>query len=310
MSKQVTLLVICVLLFSNMDRLFSQETKSNVNAIVSGLNSRNMAKIEEAYNTLYPDDLNLRNQYRKDPHIKEAFWNAFVFLVPQPRLLSPKNKDVESPTLAMLMLSDMGQFKETRAIPYLLANIHDTGYALVLATMGESVVNPVLKYLANGDDPEKTGAAVALGQMLLDKSEPVLVTQWDPKEKKFKEYMKNIFSEDYEPTGEVRKKIKKALKIQLKMRSPIVKIHVLHAFSYVANEDDVADLEQIAKNDTYREKSTYFVREEAQKILDGMKAKKARSKPMAELQNSTSTIVRTSTEIINISLPQSTTAHQ
>ena len=123
--------------------------------------------------------------------------------------------------------------------------------------------------------------------MLLPKSEPERGRWWDVEKKVVVDSIPNRFPDDYEPVGKVRERIKIELKKQLAAKSSEGKEHILEAFRHVADESDVAELEQIAKTDTTKRGKDYIVRDAAQKILNEMKAKKVENSKTRELQQST-----------------------
>lgn len=275
--------IICTVFVFSISPMFiySQEQKDGITNVISGLRSQDEIKIEKAYLALIDKNREIKREYRNIPEINKSIWVAFTFLVPKPIDLRTGEGDESS--LALNLLYKMGDIKEQRATPYLLANIHDHGCDFVLAKMGDSVVYPVLEILANGNENQQRGAARTLEQMLRPKSKIEYADFWDAEKKVVTHSRPNPFFGDYEPNEKVREKIKVVLKEQLKRNDSKVKKHILDAFNYVADDGDVVELEQIAKVDTEKQGGRYVIRKRAQKILDKIKIKKTENNKLDRL---------------------------
>jgi len=270
------------LIFALSILVHSQETIDKRSEIISKLNSRNDALISEAYWLLVNDDMIVKPEYRGDAEIKNAVWNALRFLVPKP--VMTKSPESEGNSTADYLLYIVGDVRETRAIPYLIENIHFAGFQLSLARMGDEAVSPVLDMLQSENETKKLYATNVLEAMLEPKPEKIEVDYNDPVKGFSRKTIANSYHGLYEASGAARERIKQALKKQFKEGSLKLKISILAAYKYVADDaDDIRLLEDIAQNDTYKvrglearykNKYRFPFREEAQKALDYIKKKK------------------------------------
>ena len=280
--------------------VYSQETANIKLEIIDKCNSKNDALISKCYWLLVNDDGRVKPEYRDDVEIKNSLWNALKFLVPKPVVV--KSPDSEGNTTADYLLYIVGDVRETRAIPYLLENIHFGGFRDSLARMGDEAIVPVLKMFESGNEAEKQYATEILEKMVAPKPKEIVVGYRDPVNGFSHKTIANSDYGLYEASGEVREKIKVALKKQLYEKP--VNLSILSAYKYIADEEDVKFLENIAQNDTHKRrvmtrrvagtpeqiKEKYPLREEAQKALDLIKAKKTEMENnKADVQKSTTT---------------------
>jgi hypothetical protein len=277
----------------------SQETMGEKMEIVNKLNSKNEGMIFKGYELLVNDDGCVKLEYRNDSGIKDSLWNALRFLVPEPVMIKPVESETNS--TADYLLYVMGDVRETRAIPYLLKNFHILGFQFSLANMGDEAVPIVINMLESGNDAEKQRALYVLKTMLAPRPKEIEVGYKDPVKGFSHKIIPNSYYGLYEASGEAREKIKQALKKQLyqaKSLSTNLRESILAAYKYVADEQDVKLLEEIARNDPYkrggktgkrfRMRERFPIREEAQKALNNIRAKKANAQiPQEDLRKST-----------------------
>jgi hypothetical protein len=263
----------------------SQGATNKKMEIIRKLNSRNDEVIFKGYELLVNNDGRVIPEYRDDIKIKDSLWNALKFLVPEPAEIKPVESETNN--TADYLLYIMGDVRETRAIPYLMKNIHFGGFQDSLARMGDKAVDPALTMLESANMIDKEIAVRVLEAMLAPKPKEIKISYIDPVKGLSYKTIANSSCGLYEASGEAREKIKLALKKQLHMTP--VNLFVLSAYKYAADEEDIKLLEDIAHNDPYKkgvykrdaagtiykDQERYPFREEAQKALDYIRRKKS-----------------------------------
>lgn len=282
---KILVVIIWVYVFLPGIMVCSQEIVGKRVEITNNLNSKNDDAIFKGYELLVNNDGLVSPEYRNDVKIKNSLWNALKFVVPEPIVI--KSAESETNSTADYLLYIVGDVKETRAIPYLLKNIHIGGFRDSLARMGDEAIPPVLGMLESGDETKKLYAAEILQAMLEPKPKEIEVGYIDPVKGPSCKTIANTSYGLYEASGKAREKIKLALKKHVKEGSLKVKESALAAYKYVADEEDVKLLNDMAQNDTYRIRGArlkngerYPLREEAQKALDYIKEKKSAIYPL------------------------------
>jgi hypothetical protein len=259
---------------------YPNDLVSNKAEIVNKLSSKNEGTIFQAYEMLVDNNGRVKLEYRNDARIRNALWDAFRFLVPVPAEI--KSSESETNTTADYLLYVMGDVMELRATPYIMKNFYVSGFRDSLARMGDSAVPLVLKVFTTGGKDEKLNALDVLKTMLEPKPKEIAIGYDDPVKGLQRKIIANSEYGFYEAAGAVRDEIRKEIKKHLGQGDRELQLNTLGVYAYVAEEDDVAYLEGIAKNDPYKvrsfpptiNKSRYPFREAAQKALDNIEMKK------------------------------------
>jgi len=263
--KYVITGILTVFLFGLVANADSQEKESVKVKAVAMLGSKNEDTIEKGFWLIVDSNMRVKAEYRNDADIKKKVWEAFKFLSPNVGNLKPESS--EGTSSAEYLLKIMGDTRETRGIPYLIANIHVSACQYSLSRLGAPAIASLQEILSSGSELQKIGAARTLALMLEEKPKEIEI--YNLVDGKFvKQLSSNPNYGDYTATGKDRDKIKGVLRSQLGLKDSRVKEHVLRALYYVVDESDVGELERIANTDSYQEGGGYPVREAAKKSLD------------------------------------------
>lgn len=267
--------ILTVFLFGLAAKGYSQEKISVRAKAINMLDSKKEEMILKGFWLIVDNNMRVKSEYRDDVEIKKMVWDAFKFLSPNVVNLTPEGS--EGGSAAEYLLKIMGDTREIRAMPYLIANIHVSGCQYSLSRLGAPSIPYLQEALSSGSELQKIGAARTLALMLEEKPKEIEI--YNLVGGKFlKQLSSNPNYGDYAAAGKDREKIRGILKSQLGLKDSRVKEHVLRAFYYVVDESDAAELERIVNTDSYKEGGGYPVREAAKKSLDKIKSIKGQSK--------------------------------
>lgn len=136
----------------------------------------------------------------------------------------------------------MGDFKETRALPYLLNNVgRRTNILISLAVMGEPTVEPMLKRLQTEDEK---GAALQFFEILFSTKTPTLI--------RGNKIVANPYASTYTPQGAVKGKIIQALKQGLSDPNNTFIRETISVLRLVNEPKDKSLLDEAEKRDPHR----------------------------------------------------------
>lgn len=206
------------------------------------LKGNDLAKQSDALDIMVHNGGRVKEIY-KTREIKEALYDLLV------KIAKPTDSfyktEIPAAPLPIQIMAVLGDFGETRAIPYLLNNLtNGWGIVLSLALMEPPVIKPMLAKMQNGDSRERA-VACDYFKVLFSTKTPTLVRR--------DKTIVNPYAGIYTPQGEEREEIRTALKQALKddkMRRTLnCSITVLRL---IGNPEDNSLLEEADKKNPYR----------------------------------------------------------
>lgn len=204
--------------------------------IVTMLQSGNEKNQRDAISGIRDKIGRVKNAY-KTPEIKNALYDL---LTKTAKPTDSFNDRMFDPIPATIM-EVMGDFKETRALPYMLNNIGRRYIVISLAVMGESVVEPMLRKLQTGDEK---GEALQFFEILFSTKAPTLV--------RGNQMFPNPYALTYAPQGPVKGKIIKVLRQSLSDSDSAIRHGAIAVLRLVNDSKDKALLDEADKKDPHR----------------------------------------------------------
>lgn len=233
---QTLLALVASILFSIHTGYCAEPKEYTPNEIIIMLQSGDEKQQENAINGISDKMGRVKSAY-KTAGIKNALYDLLTKTAEPTKSF----EDLMFYPIPIKIMMVMGDFKETRALPYMLNNTGKRYVIISLAVMGEPAVEPMLRKLQSGD---KKGEALQFFEILLSTKTPNLV--------RGNRIMPNPYASTYTPQGLVREKIIKALKQSLNDPDSGIRHGTISVLRIVNNPLDKALLDEADKKDPHR----------------------------------------------------------
>ncbi|MGK5092319.1 hypothetical protein WDW89_09960 [Deltaproteobacteria bacterium TL4] len=167
----ITIMIICLLpIIGLMSHAIAEESQEIINSIITALRDSDPNIQFKGFNSIVTFDrgnFRIKEEYRSNPQIKDAMLDLLKHYSTKP--FKPGEEGIvfcgEYRTYHCL-LGVIGDFKDEKALPFLLENIGEGEVRSSLARYGDVAIAPVVDLLKSGNPIQQAGAATVLGYIV------------------------------------------------------------------------------------------------------------------------------------------------